>query len=65
MILLGQEVQEKGRCRGVVNKQLPMALDLGDETVKGEIVHIKVKNDPDIGARVFVLNLYWRFGKVL
>lgn len=56
---------EKGRCRGAVNKQLPVALDLGDETVKEEIVHIKVKNDLDVGARVFVLNLYWRFGKAL
>lgn len=40
-------MQEKGRCRGAVNKQPPVALDLGDETVKGEIVHIKVKNDLD------------------
>lgn len=50
-------MQEKGRCRGAVNKQSPMALDLGDETVKGELVDIKVKNDLDAGARVFVLNL--------
>lgn len=34
-----------------------MALDLGDETVKGEIVHIKVKNDLDAGAKVSALNL--------
>lgn len=50
-------MQEKGRCRGAVNEQLPMALDLGDETVKGELVDVKVKNDLDAGARVFVLNL--------
>lgn len=48
MIFLEQEVPEKGRCRGAVNKQSPVVLDLGDETVKGEIVHIKVKNDLDV-----------------
>lgn len=42
-----------------------MALDLGDETVKGETVHIKVKNDLDVGARAFVLNLEWATGKAL
>jgi hypothetical protein len=42
-----------------------MALDLGDETVKGELVYIKVKNDLGVGARVFVLNLYWQFRKAL
>lgn len=57
MIFPGQEVQEKGRCRGAVNEQSPMALDLGDETVKGELVDVKVKNDLDASARVFVLNL--------
>lgn len=31
-----------------------MALDLGDETVKGEIVRIKVKNDRDSGKGVCV-----------
>lgn len=31
-----------------------MALELGDETVKGEIVHIKVKNDLDPGRGVCV-----------
>ena len=49
--------------RGAINKQSPMALDLGDETVKGEIVHIKVKNDLHASPRVFVLNLEWKFGK--
>lgn len=32
-----------------------MALHVGDETVRGEIVHIKVKNDLDAGEAV-VLN---------
>ena len=51
------------KMRGAINKQSPMALDLGDETVKGEIVHIKVKNDLHASPRVFVLNLEWKFGK--
>lgn len=58
-------MQEKGRCRDAVNKQSPGALGLGDETVRGEIVHIKVKNDFGVHARVFVWHLYWRFGKAL
>ena len=51
------------KMRGAINKQSPMALDLGDETVTGEIVHIKVKNDLHASPRVFVLNLEWKFGK--
>jgi hypothetical protein len=65
MIVLEPEMLERRRCRGAINKQLPMALDLGDETVKGELVYIKVKNDLGVGARVFVLNLYWQFRKAL
>lgn len=49
--------------RGAIIEQSPMALDLGDETVKGEIVHIKVKNGLDASTRVFVLNSEWSFGK--
>lgn len=54
MIFLKLDLPEKGRCRDTVNKQSPMALDLGDETVKGEIVRIKVKNDLDSGKGVCV-----------
>lgn len=54
MIFLELELPEKGRRRTPVNKQSPVALDLGDETVQGEIVHIKVKNDLDSGEGVCV-----------
>lgn len=54
MIFLELELPEKGRCRDTVNKPSPMALHLGDETVRGEIVHIKVKNDLDSGKGVCV-----------
>lgn len=49
--------------RGAVNEQSPTALGSGDETVKGEVIHIKVKNGLDASTRVFVLNSEWRFGK--
>lgn len=54
MIFWKLDLPEKGRCRDTINKQSPMALDLGDETVKGEIVRIKVKNDLDSGKGVCV-----------
>lgn len=40
-----------------------MALDVGDETVKGEIVHIKVKNDLEACEGV-VLNFAGAVGKL-
>lgn len=54
MIFQKLDLPERGRWRDSVNKQSPMALDLGDETVKGEIVRIKVKNDLDSGKGVCV-----------
>lgn len=58
-------MKEKGRWRGPVNQQSPKVLGLGDETVKGEIVHIKVKNDLGAWATLFVLHLHWRFREAL
>lgn len=53
----------KGRWRGAVKQRSPMALHVGDETVKGEIVHIKVKNDFD-ACKGVVLNFSGAVGKL-